>query len=60
MNNSTNLRILHELIAALDRRRPQAHRAGEAEIAEDAAALRARALDGIAELEDAPASGERR
>jgi hypothetical protein len=45
------VRELHELIAALDRRVPQVERAGEASIARDAAALKARALKRIAELE---------
>jgi len=61
MSNATNIRVLHELIAALDRRLPQVHRPDEAAIAEDAAALKARALDGIAELlEREPTSTERR
>lgn len=51
MHDSTGIRILNELIAALDRRLPQAQYAGEAAIAEDAAALRVRALDRIATLE---------
>jgi hypothetical protein len=42
---------LRELIAALDRRVPQVERAGEAVIARDAAALRVRALERIAEIE---------
>jgi len=45
------VRSLLELIAALDRRVPQVHRAGETSIARDAAALKARALQRIAELE---------
>jgi hypothetical protein len=45
------IRELLELIAALDRRVPQVQRAGEASIALDAAALKARALKRIAELE---------
>jgi hypothetical protein len=45
------LRELQELITALDRRIPQIHRAGEADIARDAAALKARALERIAKLE---------
>jgi hypothetical protein len=49
------LRHLRELIEALDQRLPQIGRAGEAAIALDAAALRARALDRIAELEREPA-----
>lgn len=49
------LRHLRELIEALDQRVPQIGRAGEAAIALDAAALRARALERIAELEREPA-----
>lgn len=45
------VRELRELIAALDRRVPRGERAGEASIARDAAALRARALKRISELE---------
>jgi len=45
------VRELQELIAALDRRLPQVQRAGEASIARDAAALKARALKRIEELE---------
>jgi hypothetical protein len=44
------VRHLRELIAALDRRVPLA-RAGEQAIADDAAALRSKALDRIRELE---------
>ena len=39
-----------ELIAALDRRLPRIEQAGEAAIARDAAALRAKAIDRLAEL----------
>jgi hypothetical protein len=39
------------LIAALDSRLPHVERTGEAAIAQDAARLRARALERIAELE---------
>jgi hypothetical protein len=42
---------LVELIAALERRVPQIHRSGEIAIARDAAALKERALQRIAELE---------
>jgi hypothetical protein len=42
---------LEELIAALDRRVPQVEQAGEAGIARDAAALRAKAVKRLAELE---------
>jgi hypothetical protein len=48
---STVIRELLELIDALDRRVPQMQRAGEAAIARDAAALKARALLRIEELE---------
>jgi hypothetical protein len=54
MNDSASIRELLELIAALDRRVPHIQRAGEASIARDAAALKARALKRLAELgEDA-------
>jgi hypothetical protein len=43
-------RELEELIAALDRRVPRVEQAGEAEIARDAAALRAKAVDRLAKL----------
>jgi hypothetical protein len=43
-------RELEELIAALDRRLPRVHQAGEAAIARDAAALRAVAAARLAEL----------
>jgi hypothetical protein len=45
------LHELQELVAALDSRAPQVLRAGEAAIARDADALRARALERIEELE---------
>lgn len=45
------IRYLHELVAALDRRVPQVHRAGEAAIADAAAALKAAAVRRIEELE---------
>jgi len=45
------LRHLRELVAALDQRVPHIERAGEAQIARDAAELRERALQRIAELE---------
>ena len=45
------VRELRELIAALDRRLPGVQQAGEAAIAHEAAALRARALKRIEELE---------
>ena len=43
-------RELEELIAALDRRVPRVERAGEAAIAREAAAPRAKAVDRLAEL----------
>jgi hypothetical protein len=48
---------LHELIAALDRRVPHVERAGEEAIARDAAALRAKAVTRLAELEQKIQSG---
>ena len=51
------IRELRELIAALDRRVPQVHRAGEVSIARDTAALKARALTRIDELERESRSG---
>jgi hypothetical protein len=47
-------RELEELIAALDRRVPRVERAGEAAIARDAAALRAKAVVRLAELAGKP------
>jgi hypothetical protein len=47
------LRHLTELIAALDRRVPQIERAGEIDIARNAATLKAKALERIAQLEAA-------
>ena len=47
------LRHLRELIAALDRRVQHIERIGETAIARDAATLRKKALDRIAELEAA-------
>ena len=43
-------RALEELIAALDKRAARVERAGEAVIARDAAALRAKAVSRLAEL----------
>ena len=43
-------RELEDLIAALDRRVPRVEKAGEAAIAREAAALRARAVARLAEL----------
>jgi hypothetical protein len=50
-------RELEELIAALDRRVPRVEQAGEAAIARDAAALRARAFGRLAELAAIPEAG---
>ncbi|MGH9253875.1 MAG: hypothetical protein ACRD3C_04815 [Vicinamibacterales bacterium] len=44
------LEDLRELLTALDRRAPRVADTGEIDIARDAAALRARALERIAEL----------
>ena len=44
---------LREVIAALDRRLPQADRPGEQAIARDASSLKCRALRSIAALQDA-------
>ncbi len=48
-------RELEELIAALDRRVPRVEQAGEAAIARDAAALRAKAVERLAQLGPQPA-----
>jgi hypothetical protein len=52
------VRELQELIAAIDRRLPQVQRCGEASIAREAAALRARAVKRIEELEREPRADE--
>jgi hypothetical protein len=44
LSQSELAQTLEELIAALDRRRPQADKAAEVDIARDAAALRAAAV----------------
>ena len=51
VDRAEQIRELRELIAALDRRVPRIERAGEAAIARDADALRAKALNRIAALE---------
>ena len=56
LTRSRLVRELVELVAALDRRVPQVQRAGEVAIARDAAALKARALARIEELEPKAAS----
>lgn len=50
-------RELEELIAALDRRVPRVEQAGEAAIARDAAALRAKAFDRLSRLVNNPTVG---
>jgi hypothetical protein len=50
VNNGELTRELEELIAALDRRVPRVEQVGEAAIARDAAALRAKAADRLEEL----------
>ena len=52
--SSELVRVLDELVAALDRRVPRIEQAGEADIARDAAALRARAVARLAELTRSP------
>jgi hypothetical protein len=59
MTSAQLIRALRELVAALDRRVPRVDRAGEAAIASDAAALRARAMERIEELEREPLPLER-
>jgi len=49
-------RELQELIAALDRRVPRLERASETAIARDAAELRARAVERLAQLADDPSA----
>lgn len=53
-NRNRLVRELRELIAALDRRVPHIEREGEMQIALDAAALRARAVARLADLEEEP------
>ena len=50
-DRTRTLRQLRELIAALDRRLPQIEDTGEIVITRDAAALRKKAMQRIAELE---------
>ena len=45
------MRHLRELIAALDKRQPRIERVGETDIARDAAALKKKALQRLAELQ---------
>jgi hypothetical protein len=60
MNAGELARELEELIEALDRRMPRVEQAGEAAIARDAAALRAKAFDRLAELSTNPTLGLKR
>jgi hypothetical protein len=53
VHDQTTASRLRELIVALDRRQPRTGRKGEADIVRDAAALRAKALERLAELEPA-------
>jgi hypothetical protein len=50
-SDATVLRHLRELVEVLERRVPHIERAGEAQIARDAATLKEQALQRIAELE---------
>jgi hypothetical protein len=60
MKGSATIRHLLELIEAIDRRVPHIQRAGEAAIARDAAALKARALKRLKELEKETSSAQSR
>ena len=60
LNQTPLVGDLLELIAALDRRVPRAERAGESSIARDAAALKTRALQRVAELERGSAATDPR
>ena len=59
MNDSTTISRLRELIAVLDRRHVQVHRPGEAVISKDAAAMKTKALERLAELERRPIAASR-
>jgi phosphopentomutase len=50
-SDAVTLRHLRELVAALEHRMPHIERQGEKQIAQDASALKERALRRIAELE---------
>ena len=54
VSGSELARELEELIAAIDRRVPHLDRAGEAAIVREAAALRAKAVERLAELAHCP------
>jgi hypothetical protein len=58
MNESDHIRVLQELIAALDRRVPQMHDVGESSIARESAALKVSALERVAALEHKVASDD--
>lgn len=58
MTDLDTIRILEELIAALDLRVPRMQNAGEETIARDAAALKTDALERIAELRADAARGD--
>lgn len=60
VNTSELRRELEELVAALDRRVPRVEQAGEASIARDAATLRAKAMQRLAELDDESRTGTMR
>ena len=49
-DKTRQIRHLRELIVALDKRQPRIERVGEADIARDAAALKKKALQRLAEL----------
>jgi hypothetical protein len=51
MDRKTMIADLRELVRALDRRVPRLERAGEGKIACEAAALRGKAMDRIAQLQ---------
>ena len=57
LSTSEITRELEELIAALDRRVPRVEEAGEEAIARDAAALREKAIDRLAEIAVGDRSG---
>ena len=57
VSGSELARELEELIAAIDRRMPRLDRAGEAAIVRQAAVLRAKAVELLAELAHGPTIG---
>ncbi|HUU36042.1 MAG TPA: hypothetical protein VMW48_18380 [Vicinamibacterales bacterium] len=56
MNDSTTVQRLREVIAAIDRRSPRIGRPGEAAIVRDAADLRAKAIERLAQLDRSSAA----